>query len=1092
MGDLASSKQVDVLCRTGKSVAISAMRLVLRMAATVQGLECKVVAMFLKSQGAGLSSRNRVYRRNTARGTIARLAFLGALLLARSHAATESVLDVRVADSSVPPGAMAQIRVMLSTPHTLVSGASSLDLDPTIFGDIVAVNVLSANGDQRGLANIRGRHADVVFASTAGGIGRLPDVPVFTVDVPVLPNVPAGKSVSVSLTALQLNFSAWRDLDGREYSLNFTAGTIQVGGVLSIRDVTPGGGMHAAGTMLEVNGTGFTSLSTVSIDGVSLSRSVFVSSEKMTVQLLAPVETTGRRVVVRNSDGTSADYFVFLKGPSRTITDGGATALAVLHALFPIRTSTTARLDWRPVPGTAFALQNQTGQAMTVHLEGVSGSLNPYVDSIGDITLEPSETYIADAAPWECGRCDLRIIAPAPIRMLTFQYNPSGDPSRVPFNGYPTKPEPDPIATTKVEVRQVAPDSREPIAWYWQTGTALPLPKTIAAILFDTPTPVLVTTSGGDWLSVTPQHGVSCSYILSMQCGPDATFTIRADPSSLKPGTYHASIIAAPTPTPGSPSAEPSITDVVLTVSESPKIIAEPPAVSIWSNSLSSPPMPVMINVSSSGAAVPFTVRTSTDSPSNWLIVTPSAGITPATLTVSADPSKLGEANPGSGMITITGPGNTQVISVSYYVETNTVPPALLAAQAGSSGIVSRTVAPPFALFSEASVSLTPQAPWLKAAVAPTGITISADPSNLAPGIYMGSVDAKLTTGQDWHIPVRFSVFRLPASLSISPSIVSLSMPSGSSSVVREVLRVTTGAASVDYSVSTTGGGTWLKVYNGAWPGSPPPYVTPDSIVVEADPSSTRLSPGVYHAAITITAPQNSPNSITIPVELVVTPTTAESGPPLAATIVNAASQKEDALAAGEIVSIFGYNLGFPGPVNGALTDPSVELHGTRVLFNGIPAQLLYSSLTQINAIVPREITGSAATVEIAYNGARVLMRGVPLRSATPGIFTTSGAGQGQASIFNHDGTVNEVAHPAMRGSTIQILATGVSDAAGLSVTLGGVIAAVQDFGFETGVARITVVVPADAPTGDAVEIRLSSGPLTSPGGVTVSILGAR
>jgi hypothetical protein len=56
------------------------------------------------------------------------------------------------------------------------------------------------------------------FASTSGGIGRLPGVPVFTVDVPVLASVVPGTSISVAAAAMNANAAGvgtpWKDVCG--------------------------------------------------------------------------------------------------------------------------------------------------------------------------------------------------------------------------------------------------------------------------------------------------------------------------------------------------------------------------------------------------------------------------------------------------------------------------------------------------------------------------------------------------------------------------------------------------------------------------------------------------------------------------------------------------------------------------------------------------------------------------------------------------------------------------------------------------------------------------------------------------------------
>src|SRR5436190_23411953 len=93
-------------------------------------------------------------------------------------------LITRVSSPSVPPGGKAQIQVFLTVPHAFVSGRIIMDFDAIVFGDVLGADVFSATGDQVGTAVIKGRHVDVQFSSATAGVGKLPNLPVLTVEVP--------------------------------------------------------------------------------------------------------------------------------------------------------------------------------------------------------------------------------------------------------------------------------------------------------------------------------------------------------------------------------------------------------------------------------------------------------------------------------------------------------------------------------------------------------------------------------------------------------------------------------------------------------------------------------------------------------------------------------------------------------------------------------------------------------------------------------------------------------------------------------------------------------------------------------------------
>ncbi len=145
--------------------------------------------------------------------------------------------------------------------------------------------------------------------------------------------------------------------------------------------------------------------------------------------------------------------------------------------------------------------------------------------------------------------------------------------------------------------------------------------------------------------------------------------------------------------------------------------------------------------------------------------------------------------------------------------------------------------------------------------------------------------------------------------------------------------------------------------------------------------------------------------------------------------VVNAASYAGGGVAAGEIVTIFDSGIGPPELANFILTGNGTlpnTLAGTRILFNGVPAPLLYVSNKQSSAIVPYMLAGKAsASVQVEYNGARSDVITVPVLVSRPGIFTLNGTGHGPGVILNEDGTLNSPANPAKPGSIITMYGTG-------------------------------------------------------------------
>lgn len=137
--------------------------------------------------------------------------------------------------------------------------------------------------------------------------------------------------------------------------------------------------------------------------------------------------------------------------------------------------------------------------------------------------------------------------------------------------------------------------------------------------------------------------------------------------------------------------------------------------------------------------------------------------------------------------------------------------------------------------------------------------------------------------------------------------------------------------------------------------------------------------------------------------------------------VVNAFSFAGGAVAPGEIVSIFGENL---GPLNGVAFqfDPlNGELPrsgpGVTVAWNGVPAPLYFAQANQLNVQVPYEIAGSPeASLVVTVNSQSSPALPVPLSAVHPGLFP---------AVWNQDLTLNSATNPAAAGSIIVVYATG-------------------------------------------------------------------
>src|ERR1700682_5924942 len=205
---------------------------------------------------------------------------IGILLLSSLHGDSAAVTAL-VSSPVVPPGGTAQITVMLPSPIALTHGRFQIDVDPSVFGDISAIHVFSASGDQQGVARLQGQHAEVVFGANSGGVGRLPNVPIAEITVPVLATAPAGATGAVTVQSS----SPWYEASGKQFTVSFQSPGVVIGAGMSIQSVVPGGGQLPAGPVGAINGRGFTSSTTLRLDGVAWSNLQFINTSLLNITL---------------------------------------------------------------------------------------------------------------------------------------------------------------------------------------------------------------------------------------------------------------------------------------------------------------------------------------------------------------------------------------------------------------------------------------------------------------------------------------------------------------------------------------------------------------------------------------------------------------------------------------------------------------------------------------------------------------------------------------------------------------------------------------------------------------------------------------
>lgn len=496
-----------------------------------------------------------------------------------------------------------------------------------------------------------------------------------------------------------------------------------------------------------------------------------------------------------------------------------------------------------------------------------------------------------------------------------------------------------------------------------------------------------------------------------------------------------------------------------------------------------------------------------------WLVVSPDSGKLPASLSLRVNPTSLAVGQYTATVnVTVAGIAAPVAVPVTLNI---TAPPSTLTASPSTLTFVSPPIPPPTQTISLStsgapiSFTATSGSPWMT--VSPTvgvalpgqqvALTVTVDPTTLAPqaAIYSGKITiAQGGTGagaKTQNITVNLTVSSSqPTITSIFPAILPIN--AGQQTIT---------IRGANFYTATTaklqGGGTVLST-----------TVLSGTALLAVVPAAALTTPATLNVIVSNPAPggDSSPSPLTV------------GNIPAIAAIVNVASYGSASVSPGELVTIFGTNIGPAIPATMSVTNGLVDttLGGVSVTVDGQPAPMLYAGQNQVTVQVPYEATiGPNKSFSLVNGTNQPATANVTIAATAPGIFTLDGSGAGLAAALNFNASagysLNTASNPVKLGDTIVLYLTGEGDynplifpRTGLivpatlnplpqvnplpTVTIGGAPATVNYagplIGSILGLLQINAVVPAGATTGQAVPLVVTVGGNTTQGGVTLSV----
>ena len=501
-----------------------------------------------------------------------------------------------------------------------------------------------------------------------------------------------------------------------------------------------------------------------------------------------------------------------------------------------------------------------------------------------------------------------------------------------------------------------------------------------------------------------------------------------------------------------------------------------------------------------------------------WLSVAPNTGVTPSNLLITINPIDLGVGT-YDGTVTVTSRNvPSEVIHVHLIVVASNVsatPASLTLMEPAGGAPVSQTVqinGVPAGTTIGALATTFLGTGWLAATASGNTVTVTATGGNLPQNTYSGVVTVIVpgAGNNPLYIPVTLTV-STANTLVLSATTANFTYQIGSNALQGpQTIQVTATGANVPITAIFTPstGGNFVTV-------TPASGSTPVTLSIALNLSVvTTLGAGSYTGNVAVSSSSLPSVTQTIKVNLTVTGPSA----PAVGSVVNGASFLAGSVSPGELVTIFGTNLGPTTGINFTPDNGHVDttLGGTTVTFNGVSAPLTYVGALQINAIVPYEVaevaSGSSINVTVSYNGVISASFMVVTTATAPGIFSANQTGNGQAAILNSNESANSASNPAPKGSTVSIYATGEGvltpavatgsmsgpslplpkPVANVSVTIGGQPAAISYAGeaptLVSGVLQVNVTIPNNINSQNQLVVLTIGNNTTKQQAITVAV----
>ena len=345
------------------------------------------------------------------------LAIVSAAATVVLEASIPTLASLRIPVETVPPGAMAQIKVVLTEPKPISTADAFLSFGA--LASIEGIAITNPDSQAAAVARVAGTDVALTVISRNAALGTNSDYPLVTVTGRVPDDAPLGAAFPLPLSA-----DAIKLLDplGAPYPIAVKSGALVVGPSISIASVVPGGADVPAGGVVSIYGMNFRPETEVRFNEVILAQVSFIDSTRIDVVVAQPAHMHGMEIKAENGDSRT-EFFSYQRTK-----EPKPSAHPVLRRAVPVFANGQVQQAVVQFPQdsgrlvTGIALENIGREQANVLLEMTPATSGGGGHASALVSLPVSERLVRDVSELFGSSCDtsctVTVNSTDPIRVI--------------------------------------------------------------------------------------------------------------------------------------------------------------------------------------------------------------------------------------------------------------------------------------------------------------------------------------------------------------------------------------------------------------------------------------------------------------------------------------------------------------------------------------------------------------------------------------------------------------------------------------------------------------------------------------------------